>query len=147
MWTNSKTQSLNYGGSVGLTYSLYRDYQLGGNFSFAKLSREKFGDGLEDGFNTPSWAYNLSLSKPAHSHSIGFQINYRQQAGFQWESALASGWLEGYSTLDLQVSKLILKEVGSLKIGATNAFNQYYYSYLGGPKIGGFYYSTLTLNW
>ena len=147
MWTNSKTQSLNYGGSVGLTYSLYRDYQVGGNFTYAKLSREKFGDGLEDGFNTPSWAYNLSLSKLAGSQSIGFQINYRQQAGFQWESALASGWLEGYGTLDLQVSKLILKEVGSLKIGATNALNRYYYSYLGGPKIGGFYYSTLTLNW
>jgi len=147
VWTNSKTQSLNYGGSVGLNYSLYRDYQVGGNFTYAQLAREKFGDGLEDGFNTPSCSYNLSLSKPAHARSIGFQINYRQQAGFLWQSALASGWLEGYGSLDLQVSRLILKEVGSLKIGATNALNQYYYSYLGGPKIGGFYYSTLTLNW
>ena len=31
-----------------------------------------------------------------------------------------------------------------LKLGASNIFNQYYYSILGGPQIGGLYYTTVT---
>lgn len=144
LWTNSKTVSLNYGGSLGLSYNFYKNFQLRGNFTYAKLSRQTRGDGLEDGFNTPEWNYNLSLGNPALYKTLGFQINFRQQAGFLWESALATGWVEGYSTLDAQLTVGIFKNLGSLKIGATNALNRYYYSFLGGPAIGGFYYTSLT---
>lgn len=144
LWTNSKTVSLNYGGSLGITYTLYKSFQLGGNFTYAKLSRQTRGDGLEDGFNTPEWNYNLSFGNPALYKSLGFQLNFRQQAGFLWESALATGWVDGYSTLDAQLTAGIFNSAGSIKIGATNAFNRYYYSFLGGPAIGGFYYMSLT---
>ena len=144
LWTNSKTKSLNYGGSLGISYNFYKNFQLGGNFTYAKLSRQSSGDGLEDGFNTPEWSYNLSLGNPLVYKSLGFQINFRQQAGFLWESALATGWVEGYGTLDAQLTAGIFKNSGSLKIGATNALNRYYYSFLGGPAIGGFYYTSLT---
>jgi outer membrane receptor protein involved in Fe transport len=144
LWTNSKTVSLNYGGSLGLSYNFFKTFQFGGNFTYAKLSRQTRGDGLEDGFNTPEWNYNLSLGNPSVYKSFGFQLNFRQQAGFLWESALATGWVESYSTLDAQVTAGIFKNLGSLKIGATNVFNRYYYSFLGGPAIGGFYYTSLT---
>ncbi|RIW15131.1 TonB-dependent receptor [Algoriphagus lacus] len=144
LWTNSKTVSVNYGGSLGVSYNFFKNFQLGGNFTYAKLSRQTRGDGLEDGFNTPEWNYNLSLGNPSVYKSLGFQVNFRQQAGFLWESALATGWVEGYSTLDAQLTAGIFKNSGSLKIGATNAFNRYYYSFLGGPAIGGFYYTSVT---
>lgn len=144
LWTNSKTVSLNYGGSLGVSYNFFKSFQLGGNFTYAKLSRQTRGDGLEDGFNTPEWNYNLSLGNPSVYKSLGFQVNFRQQAGFLWESALATGWVEGYSTLDAQLTVGIFNNLGSLKIGTTNALNRYYYSFLGGPAIGGFYYTSLT---
>jgi iron complex outermembrane receptor protein len=144
LWTNSKTVSLNYGGSLGLSYNFFGSFRLSGNFTYAKLSRQTRGDGLEDGFNTPEWIYNLSLGNPSLYKSLGFQVNFRQQAGFLWESALATGWVEGYSTVDAQLTVGIFKNSGSLKIGATNAFNRYYYSFIGGPAIGGFYYTSLT---
>lgn len=144
LWTNSKTEGTNYGGSLGLSYTFYKSFLLSGNFTYAKLSRQTRGDGLEDGFNTPEWIYNLSLGNPSVYKSLGFQVNFRQQAGFLWESALATGWVEGYSTLDAQLTAGIFKNSGSLKIGATNALNRYYYSFLGGPAIGGFYYTSVT---
>lgn len=144
LWTNSKTVSTNFGGSLGLNYTFFKSFQLGGNFTYSKLSRQTRGDGLEDGFNTPEWNYNLSLGNPSVYKSLGFQVNFRQQAGFLWESALATGWVEGYSTLDAQLTAGIFKNLGSLKIGTTNAFNRYYYSFLGGPAIGGFYYTSVT---
>jgi iron complex outermembrane receptor protein len=144
LWTNSKTVSVNYGGSLGVSYNFFKSFQLGGNFTYAKLSRQTRGDGLEDGFNTPEWNYNLSLGNSSVYKSLGFQVNFRQQAGFLWESALATGWVEGYSTLDAQLTAGIFKNSGSIKIGATNAFNRYYYSFLGGPAIGGFYYTSVS---
>ena len=144
LWTNSKTVGTNYGGSLGLSYTIFKTFQLGGNFTYSKLSRQTRGDGLEDGFNTPEWNYNLSLGNHSVYKSLGFQVNFRQQAGFLWESALATGWVEGYSTLDAQLTAGIFKNSGSIKIGATNAFNRYYYSFLGGPAIGGFYYTSVS---
>jgi hypothetical protein len=32
----------------------------------------------------------------------------------------------------------------TVKIGGANVLNRYYYSMLGGPQIGGFYYTTFT---
>ena len=38
LWTNSKTKSLNYGGSLGISYNFYKNFQLGGNFTYANIS-------------------------------------------------------------------------------------------------------------
>jgi iron complex outermembrane receptor protein len=32
----------------------------------------------------------------------------------------------------------------TLKLGSTNLLNVYYYSFIGGPSVGGFYYASLT---
>jgi iron complex outermembrane receptor protein len=76
--------------------------------------------------------------------TIGFNINYRQQAAFLWQSALATGNVAGYSTLDFQVNASVLKNSLNIKFGATNLLNTYYYSFIGGPSIGGYYYTSLT---
>lgn len=144
LWTNSKTVSKNYGGSTGFYFEAFKTFYFSGNLTVAKLARASLGDGLEDGFNTPPWHYNLSFGNPQLTKLIGFQLAFRQQAGFTWESALATGWVNPISTFDFQVSLKVLKSHGLLKFGATNAFNRYYYSYLGGPEIGGYYYSNLT---
>jgi outer membrane receptor protein involved in Fe transport len=144
LWTNSKTVSHNYGATVGINYELTQKVRAGGNFTYAKLGRRDQSDGLEDGFNTPRWIYNLYVGSPAIYKTLGFNINFRQQSGFLWQSALATGNVPGYSTLDLQLSVGLLKNVLTVKAGATNLLNAYYYSFIGGPAIGGFYYTSLT---
>lgn len=144
LWTNSKTISHNYGATVGLNYNLTKTLKTGGNFTYARLGRRDQSDGLEDGFNTPRWIYNLSVGSPAFYKTLGFNINFRQQSEFLWQSALATGTVPGYSTIDMQLSADILKGTINAKLGATNALNNYYYSFIGGPAIGGFYYVSLT---
>jgi outer membrane receptor protein involved in Fe transport len=144
LWTNSKTISYNYGGTLGLSYEFLSKYKAGGNFTYAKLQRKDQSDGLEDGFNTPSWAYNLFFGSPRVYKTIGFNINFRQQAAYLWQSALATGNVSSYSTLDVQVSAATFRDHVNIKIGATNLLNTYYYSFIGGPAIGGYYYVSLT---
>ncbi len=33
-----------------------------------------------------------------------------------------------------------------MKLGGTNLLNHYYVSYLGGPQVGGFYYTSITFD-
>lgn len=144
LWTNSKTVSYNYGATLGINYQLMGKYKVGGNFTYAKLARKDQSDGLEDGFNTPEWTYNIFIGSPNIYKTIGFNINFRQQAAFLWQSALATGNVASYSTIDFQINADLLKNSLNIKIGATNLLNKYYYSFIGGPNIGGFYYANFT---
>ena len=143
LWTNSKTVSYNFGGTLGLSYQLPKQFKLSGNATYAKLDRKDQQDGLEDGFNTPEWIYNLSISNPKLVKQLGFSLNYRWQQNFLWQSALATGQVPSYSTFDAQINYSLMKNKVNLKIGASNLLNKYYYSFLGGPSIGGFYYMTV----
>jgi len=144
LWTNSKTIAHNYGATVGINYALTGKIRVGGNFTYAKLGHRGQRDGLEDGFNTPRWIYNFSVGSPAIYKTIGFNVNFRQQSSFLWQSALATGNVAGYSTVDLQLTAGLLKNAFVVKVGGTNVLNQYYYSFIGGPSVGGFYYTSLT---
>jgi outer membrane receptor protein involved in Fe transport len=142
LWTNSKTVSYNYGSTLGLTWNPWKSYRLAGNVTMAKLARKDQMDGLEDGFNTPQWIYNIGVGNPAVYKALGFNLNYRWQSSYLWQSSLATGTVPHYSTVDAQVQYTFVKSRLNLKLGATNLLNKYYYSFIGGPSIGGFYYTT-----
>ncbi|HMG90347.1 MAG TPA: hypothetical protein VK589_09805, partial [Chryseolinea sp.] len=73
-----------------------------------------------------------------------FMITYRWQSSYYWQSFLVNGNVPAYQAIDAQFSYTWDKF--HLKVGGTNIFNHYYNSYLGGPSVGGFYYTTVTLN-
>lgn len=146
VWTNSKSTVYNYGGSLGLSYKLSRIYVLTGNVTYAKLDRKSHDDALEDGFNTPQWITNLSFGGSRVISSFGFNVLYKYQSGYYWQSFLVNGDVKAYGTLDAQINYDFVKTKLNLKIGASNLTNKYYNSFLGGPAIGGFYYTTLTYN-
>lgn len=144
MWTNSQSALYNYGFSLGLSYALPKGYNINGNTSFAKLTRRDTQDGLEDGFNTPAWMLNVSVANPKIWKQWGAGITYRWQSSFFWQSFLVSGDVPAFGTIDLQTSWHFTKVPASIKIGASNALNRTYRSFLGGPAVGGFYYCTFT---
>ena len=144
LWTNSKTQVYNYGGSAGLRYELTGGYLAGANVTYARLDRTANGDGLEDGFNTPRWAYNLSLGNENAYRNLGFGLNYRWQTRYYSQTFLVNGYVPAYGNLDAQLSYSVPTPKLRFKLGATNVLNQYYYSFLGGPSIGGLYYLSVT---
>ncbi len=142
MWTNSQTRVYNYGASLGLTYSA-KGYRLNANSTFAKLRKSSNEDGLEDGFNTPQWTVNLSLSKEEVLKHTGAGISWKWQDAYYWQSFLVNGNVPAYSSLDAQVSYTIPQLRSRIRLGATNLLNKYYYSFLGGPAVGGMYYITV----
>lgn len=144
IYTNSQSVVYNYGASMGLSYMLSSHYIINGNVSYAKLSRTDKGDGFEDGFNTPEWIGNISFSGEKVWNSLSFNLTYKHQSSFYWRSFLVSGNVEAYGTLDGQVSYELYRSRLTIKCGASNALNKYYNSFLGGPAVGGLYYSTLT---
>lgn len=144
LWTNSQSQVYNYGGSLGLRYDVASGYLAGAGVTYTRLDRTESGDGLEDGFNTPRWAYNLSVGNEKVVKNVGFALNYRWQARYYSQTFLVNGYVPAYHTLDAQLSYTVPAPNLRFKLGASNLLNDYYVSYLGGPSIGGLYYLQVT---
>lgn len=143
MWTNSQTKVYNYGVSAGVTYTS-AGFAINANATCAKLRKSANEDGLEDGFNTPGWMANLSLSKSNIFKNTGACISLRWQSSYYWQSFLVNGNVPAYATVDAQVTHTFTKTGLTAKLGANNLLNRYYNSFLGGPSIGGLYYITIT---
>ena len=144
MWTNSQTLIDNYGFSAGLIWHLIKGYIARANTTFTKLRKAKNEDGLEDGFNTPNWIANISISNSNIYKSLGASVSYKWQNSYYWQSFLINGNVPAFSSIDAQLSYTFQKQDIQLKTGGNNLLNHYYYSILGGPQIGGFYYVTIS---
>ncbi len=144
IYTNSRSVVYNFGGSFGISYQLFDPYNIGGNVAYAKLSKTENTDGFEDGFNTPEWMTNVSFGGEHIIKSLSFNISYKHQSSFFWQSFLVNGNVKAFGNVDAQVNYDFLKEHLNIKVGATNLLNHYYNPFLGGPAVGGLYYTTLT---
>ncbi len=144
MWTNSQTIIDNYGFSLGLTGHLVKGYIARANSTYTKLRKSKNEDGLEDGFNTPDWVANFSISNNNMYKNFGASIGLKWQNTYFWQSFLINGNVPSFWTMDVQFNYSFQNSGFMVKTGANNLFNHYYYSLLGGPQIGGLYYLTIT---
>ncbi|WP_247236604.1 TonB-dependent receptor [Telluribacter sp. SYSU D00476] len=146
LWTNSTSTVFNLGSSVGLTYKIYRQYTLNSNLSYARLYRKQYNDGLEESFNTPGWISNLSVGNPQVARNVGFQVVWHWQDAFLWQSSLGTGIVPAYHNLDAQVSLMVPRWRGKVKVGGNNILNRPYYQMIAGPTIGAMYYVTLVVD-
>lgn len=144
LWTNSKSVIYNYGSALKARWTLNKGYLIDCNASFTKLIKNDNGDGLEDGFNTPQWMMNIGISNDKIFKKIGAGVLFRWQDSYYWQSFLVNGVVPAIAAVDAQVSYAFLRMPLRLKIGATNLSNHYQASFLGGPQVGGFYYTMLT---
>ena len=146
VWTNSKSEVKTYGASFGFNYRLNAAWALTGNATYAKLDKSENDDGLEDGFNTPDWVFNVGVSSTKLANNWGAGINYRWQNTYYWQSFLVNDWVPAYGSLDAQVQYRFSSMPVSIKLSGTNVLNQPYYSFVGGPQIGSMYMLTVMLN-
>ncbi len=144
MWTNSKTRVHSYGFGINLKYDFMHGLNVSGNMSYSNFTNNSSADGLEDGFNTPKWVANILIDKENIFKNTGASISWRWQDAFYYQSFLVNGNVSAQLVLDAQLNYSFTKQLLKIKIGATNLLNRYYTSILGGPQIGGFYYTTIT---
>ncbi|MFL5738814.1 MAG: TonB-dependent receptor domain-containing protein [Flavisolibacter sp.] len=146
VYTNARNSYHNFGSALGLTYNFYKRYILAGNLNFNKMKSNTSNDIFVTGFNTPQWSTNISFGNREIVKNIGFNIVWRWQDAFLWESPLVTGGVDAYSTTDAQVSFQLPKWKSHLKLGASDLFNKRYIQYAGGPTIGAIYYLAITVD-
>ena len=136
---------LAYGCALGAEYRVGRVALVKGNVSYNELG--KINDpppGFSPQFNTPRFKFNLGYSNRNLTRTIGFNINYRWQESFLWESPFGSATISSYSMIDAHVSLNISALKSMVKIGGSNLLNNYYTSSFGSSQIGAMYYISWT---
>ena len=146
VYTNAKNKYTTYGSSLGLTYNFYRTFTISGNVNYNKFKSTGNTDLFVTGFNTPDWTSNLSFGNRAITRNVGFNIVWKWQNAFLWESPLVTGRMEAFNNLDAQVTYRIPTVKATIKLGGTNILNNRHLEYAGGPTIGALYYVAITLD-
>lgn len=146
VYTNAKNTYHNFGSALGITYVVYKKYTVSGNINFNKMKANKTNDIFVTGFNTPQWSSNLSFGNREVVKNIGFNITWRWQDAFLWESPLVTGPIAAYNTVDAQVTFRLPKLYSQIKVGGADIFNHRYLQYAGGPTLGGLYYVAITVD-
>ena len=148
IYTNSQSNIAIQGLSTGLKYNTPVGVIFSGNFTWSEIST-KVDDPLIPGFNTPKFKFNASIANRRMDkmennpgfENLGFNLVWRWQSGFYWESPFGYGWIDPAGTWDVQFSYRFHHPESILKIGISNFFNDDpYTTSFGGPQIGSFYY-------
>lgn len=136
------------GFAVTADLALFAGYSLGGNVSYNELISQE--DLLEQGFNasynTPKWRYNIRFQNRRVTENLGFNMVYRWQDAYLWESSIGQGIVPAYGSLDAQVSFKLPAQNTIVKFGGTNILNERYTTSLANPLIGSIYYVSLTFD-
>ena len=146
VYTNARNTYRNYGSALGVTYNFYKKYTIGGNVSYNQMKEIKTKDIFVTGFNTPKFVTNVSFGNREVVKNVGFNVVWRWQDSFLWESPLVTGTVKAYTTIDAQANYRIPKAKTTVKIGGSNIFNHRFIQYAGGPTIGGLYYVAITVD-
>jgi iron complex outermembrane receptor protein len=146
VYTNAKNIYNNVGSSAGISYNFYKRYTLSGNASYNKLKAQSASDIFVTGFNTPEWSGNFSFGNREVIKNVGFNVVYKWQQGFLWESPLVTGNVPAIHTFDAQISVKVPIYNATFKVGGSNLANKRFIQYAGGPTIGALYYASITLD-
>ncbi|MNY23609.1 hypothetical protein D3C86_1572820 [compost metagenome] len=144
VYTNAKNSYNNYGSSLGITYNFSGNYTVSGNINYSDITKNKESDLFVTGFNTPKWASNLSFGNRQILPNVGFNLVWKWQDAFDWESPLVNARVSAYNNIDAQVSYKMPKT--TIKLGGSNILNNHYIQYAGGPTLGALYYMAITFD-
>lgn len=146
VYTNANNKYTSYGSSAGITYNLYKTFTLSGNFNYNNIKTNATKDLFITGFNTPKYTTNLSFGNRAISKHVGFNIVWKWQDSFLWESPLVTGHIDAINNVDAQITYRMPLAKTTIKLGGTNILNNRKIQYAGGPTIGALYYVAITLD-
>ena len=104
-YTNSDVDVNSYGASLGITWKLYKDYQLSGSYTYSKLDFDRAANpGFNTNFNTPEHKFKASFGNDNVIENLGFNIAYRFSDDYFWEASFGNGLIPEFHVLDAQVN-------------------------------------------
>jgi len=144
-YTNSPYTLTSQGVGLGLTYNLPKNFTLTGNYNYATFSGQTTSD-FQANFNTPQNRYSFGVGNRKLAKNLGFNVNFRYQDSFLWESSYGVATIPAYGVLDAQVSYKVPAMKSVFKIGGTNLGGNDYRTNFGAPFIGQMYYVSITFD-
>jgi len=144
-YTNSKEDVKSYGIGIGVTYILPRNFTFTGSYNYATFEANE-GPNFRANFNTPKSKFSVGIGNRKIFKNFGFNVNYRWQDHFQWQSSYGTWEVPEYGLLDAQINYRMESIKTILKIGGTNIAGGDYRTNLGSPFIGQQYYISLTFD-
>lgn len=147
VYTNSPADISSYGGSIGVSTRIVGNFNLGVNYTFAKFDFDQASEpDFEAGFNTPENKFKLSIGNTELFKNFGFNIDYRWNDVYYWESTFANATVNARSIVDAQINYTVTSMKSVFKIGGANIAGDEYYSAPGVGRIGSQYYVSWTIN-
>ncbi|HCW07310.1 MAG TPA: TonB-dependent receptor, partial [Cytophagales bacterium] len=124
-----------------------KNFVIGGNYNYSSFSGQQDAN-FQAGFNTPQNRYSFNLSNRKVTKNLGFNVNFRYQDAFLWQSSYspADYTVPAYGVLDAQLTYKVSSLKSVFKIGGTNLGGNDYRTNLGSPFIGQMYYFSITFD-
>jgi len=145
LFANSPYTLTSYGIGLGIRYSLPKNLALTGNYNYTDFSGQQDEDFIS-GFNTPKNRFAIGIGSAEVTKNIGFNMNYRYQESFLWQSAFGVDIMPAYGVLDAQVNYKISSMKTIVKLGGTNLGGNDYRTNFGSPYVGQIYYLSLVFD-
>ncbi|HWB64345.1 MAG TPA: hypothetical protein VG603_12595, partial [Chitinophagales bacterium] len=88
----------------------------------------------------PKHKVNIGINASKVWKGLGFSLNWKWVTSYKWESPFADGTVPSFHTMDAQIYYEIEKAYSTVRIGASNIYNNKHIEAVGAPKIGALYY-------
>lgn len=146
LYTNASDQASAQGATLGLTYTMPKNYRLHFNTTWADFQLRDANPDNIPAFNTPAWKTNFTVSNDRITNRLGFSAAWHWQSAFDWYGTLTQldpGRVNAYNMIDAQMSYRIPNLKTTVKIGASNLTNRKIVQAYGSPAVGGIYFISL----
>ena len=144
--SNSDSDISSYGLGIGLSKKVMNGFDLGFNYSYAKFEEAGGSDpDFEAGFNTPEHKVKVQFGKTDLFKNFGFNVNYRWQDEFLWQSSYYDGMVDARSVVDAQINYTIPNLKSVIKLGGANLGGKEYFSAPGVGATGSQFYLSWTI--
>ncbi len=143
MWVNATTKVPSWGAAISIAYYVGKGITPYVNYTYSDLDDRNLknsGATVLSGFNTPKHKFNAGVTANRVVGGLGFNANFKWVTSYTWQSPFADGTVPSFHTLDLQVYYEIDKAYSTIRLGASNVYNNRHIEAVGSPKIGGLYY-------
>ncbi len=146
-YTNSLADISSYGGSIGINTKILGNFDFGVNYTYAKLDFDQASDpAFETNFNTPEHKFKASLGNQNLFKNFGFNINWRWNDTYIWQSTFADGIIPARNLVDAQFNVTVPSMKSVFKFGGSNILGHEYVSAPGSGAVGAQYFISWTIN-
>ncbi|GIV36299.1 MAG: membrane protein [Cyclobacteriaceae bacterium] len=144
-YVNSPEKITSWGSGANISYTFLKGYIATFNYTYQDYDANE--EEFIAGFNTPNNRIAVGLSNRNIGNSgFGFNVNFRWQESFLWNSGFGNWNVPEYGVLDAMLSYKISSIKGTLKLGGTNLVGGDYRPNFGSGFVGQQYYLSITFD-